>query len=111
MTNKRTDIDSLFDIARFDATAVPDRLLQRVLVDAEREMPTPASEQIIVRAPKRGFFGLGWASFAGLAGSAVVGVTIGMSNPDFSDNLMGESYSISDLMPDFGVDLTDEVAG
>jgi hypothetical protein len=34
-----------------------------------------------------------------------------MSNPDFSDNLTADSYSISDLMPDFGVELTEEVAG
>jgi hypothetical protein len=111
MTHKHPDIDDLFALARADALAVPERLSQRILADALQEMPRLSDTQVIVRPNKRGFFGLGWASFAGLAGSAVVGVTLGMSNPDFSDNLTADSYSISDLMPDFGVELTEEVAG
>ncbi|MEO8531540.1 MAG: dihydroorotate dehydrogenase [Deltaproteobacteria bacterium] len=105
------DLDELFALARSDSARTSNALTERILADALHEMPSAPREQIVLRSKPRGFFGLGWPSFAGLAGVAALGVTLGVLNPAFSDGLVGSDYAISDLMPGFDLDVVDEVAG
>lgn len=94
------DIDDLFADLRKAAPAPSEALIDRILADALREQPKPASaaprkpvgrwSQMIRR------FG-GMPALAGMA-AAVVGLAVGYADPTMVDTLAGglSSYSIGD---------------
>ncbi len=94
------DLDKLFAGAREAAPLPSDRLIARILADAEAQMGQPT--QAAAPARPRGRLAAliagigGWPSAAGLATATVAGLAIGLSAPDTLDTLSGGYFAVSD---------------
>lgn len=88
MTNeKEFGLDAYFEAGRAVAVTPSAELLDRIMQDAETEMPEPEGVTTKAIAPKQGLFSSlreaigGWPVLAGVATAGIVGVWIGFSQP------------------------------
>ncbi|WP_425049993.1 hypothetical protein [Psychromarinibacter sp. S121] len=105
------DLDALFEAARTRTAEPTAALFERVLADAEAEMPTaPPVASPVAPAPRRGLAARllsavgGWPAATGLVAAAATGVFIGMAAPSAVETLSGgyvsgtTGYGMEDLM-------------
>ncbi len=111
-TMTEDELETLLDRAAASGPLPPDRLLAKVMTDADGLLASRG------RSPVRAQTGMlgralaalgGWPAVAGMASATVAGVWIGYAQPDpvgtvaSGLGVVQTDYGVDDLMPDFGI--------
>lgn len=105
MTGDDKILDTAFDAARTPDMPPSERLMDRIMLDADSVLADMAPVATPKPAPTKGFGAIlldaigGWPSFSGLAAATVAGVWIGVAPPDSFSNLSAGLWGETIEMP------------